>query len=297
VQVLTVALDVEPNFIDYERLEGSAELLRQSFNQAAPFRWLSVDGFLSDGAVVQLADGFEASMTRANKSPDVVKKHTHVLRKRGVVRPEQMEASHRQLFAELASERFLKLVSNFTGITPLYADADLMGGGLHEIFPGGYLNVHTDFNVHPRTGKHRRLNILIYLNVEWKEEWKGALELWPADNSACATSILPIGGRMVLFETSEVSFHGHPEPLVCPPGVTRKSIAAYYYSDWPTGVVEREKTNYRLTPSQRGARSKKGTRSGRPVRELWRAAISSTRLLRKIKWTGLRQFWRSRPSK
>jgi hypothetical protein len=47
---------------------------------------------------------------------------------------------------------------------------------------------------------------------------------------ACGARILPIFNRCVVFSTTSTSFHGHPEPLACPEGETRKSIALYYYS-------------------------------------------------------------------
>ena len=37
--------------------------------------------------------------------------------------------------------------------------------------------------------------------------------------------------RAVVFNTTDWSWHGHPEPLRCPPGWTRRSIALYYYSN------------------------------------------------------------------
>jgi hypothetical protein len=40
----------------------------------------------------------------------------------------------------------------------------------------------------------------------------------------------PTFNRCVIFETNEISFHGHPKPLKTPEGVTRKSIVAYYYT-------------------------------------------------------------------
>ncbi len=246
--------------IDYDHLEAQRDALSRQFREAKPFPWLVVDNFLTPGSAAQLASGFEAVMQRGNKDPNAPKKHTHVLRKRGMLHRAMMEPDHRALFEELASERFVKLMSDITGIVPLYADPELNGGGLHEIFPGGYLNVHTDFNIHPTSGRHRRLNILIYLNEAWQPEWNGALELWPQDMSGCAASILPLAGRMALFETSEISFHGHPQPLACPPGVTRKSLAAYYYSDWPAELAPRTRTNYRRTlqPASADAAAKSG---------------------------------------
>lgn len=76
----------------------------------------------------------------------------------------------------------------------------------------------------------RRINMLVYMNEGWREEWGGHLELWNADMTACRQRILPTLNRTVIFSTTDTSFHGHPHPLTSPPGMTRKSISLYYYT-------------------------------------------------------------------
>ncbi len=85
------------------------------------------------------------------------------------------------------------------------------------------------------TRLYRRLNLLLFLNEGWREEWNGDLELWDREKRGCEVRIAPDAGRAVLFETSDTSFHGHPAPLACPDGVSRRSIALYYYSPQPAG--------------------------------------------------------------
>lgn len=238
------------SMIDYERLEALKPELQKAFANGGPIRWFTVDNFLKDGYVEQLAAGYPAVMARAAKDPNAPKKHRHVLRKIGVRDPAKMEPIHRRFFEEIQSPRFLKLLEEITGISPLYRDDDLEGGGLHEIYRGGFLNVHTDFNFHPTHGWHRKLNILFYLNPDWKDEWEGHLELRTEDLNTVIARIAPLANRMAIFETSEISYHGHPIPLNVPEGMTRKSMAAYYYTDWPEGLKRREKTNYRLVPWQ-----------------------------------------------
>ncbi len=97
------------------------------------------------------------------------------------------------------------------------------------IAKGGKLGIHADFNKQPTNGLDRRVNVLLYLNESWKEEWGGHLELW--DSKECVTKINPIMNRMVVFNTSSTSFHGHPHPLTCPDDVFRKSLALYYYTE------------------------------------------------------------------
>jgi Rps23 Pro-64 3,4-dihydroxylase Tpa1-like proline 4-hydroxylase len=117
-----------------------------------------------------------------------------------------------------------------TGIDGLIPDPYFGGGGLHQIEPGGFLKVHADFNVHPKLKIDRRMNMLIYLNRDWREEWGGHLELWDASATGCRKRIAPVFNRTVIFSTTDTSFHGHPHPLQSPHGMTRKSVSLYYYT-------------------------------------------------------------------
>jgi Rps23 Pro-64 3,4-dihydroxylase Tpa1-like proline 4-hydroxylase len=132
---------------------------------------------------------------------------------------------------ELMSNRFVHLLEKITGIDGLIVDHTLNGGGLHQIIQGGKLDIHADYNYHPMTRLDRRVNVLIYLNPNWQKEWKGALELWDEDMQSCVHSIQPMLNTMVIFSTTDRAFHGHPDPLECPEGESRKSIALYYYSN------------------------------------------------------------------
>src|SRR3954469_6048231 len=84
----------------------------------------------------------------------------------------------------LNSQPFLEFLQNLTGIKEtLIADPYFEGGGFHEIKPGGYLKMHVDFHKHKQMNLDRRLNILVYLNEDWKEEYGGNFELWERDMS------------------------------------------------------------------------------------------------------------------
>jgi hypothetical protein len=121
------------------------------------------------------------------------------------------------------------MLEDVTGIRGLFADPERFGAGLHCIPPGGFLKMHVDFDRHPN-GWRRRVNVLIYLNTEWDESWNGSLQLGLDEN---AKLISPIGGRCVVFETNDRSWHGHPLPLACPENVQRRSLALYYYTAKP----------------------------------------------------------------
>jgi hypothetical protein len=126
-------------------------------------------------------------------------------------------------------------------------DADLIGGGLHQIEAGGFLDVHVDFNFHPKKRLHRRMNLLIYLNPAWNDAWEGHLELWDMDRKQQLERVAPLLNRAVLFETNEVSFHGHPKVLKTPPGQFRRSMALYYYTETRDQVAPEHNTLYRYT--------------------------------------------------
>lgn len=131
----------------------------------------------------------------------------------------------------LNSQPFLDFLSNLTGIENLLPDPTLVGGGYHEIKRGGFLKIHSDFNKHPEYKLDRRLNILVYLNKDWKEEYGGHFELWNTDMTQCVKKISPRFNTMAMFSTTSKSYHGHPDKLNCPPDRSRKSIALYYYTN------------------------------------------------------------------
>ena len=132
----------------------------------------------------------------------------------------------------LNSQPFLEFLQKITGIEEtLIPDPYFEGGGFHEIKPGGFLKVHVDFHKNKKLQLSRRVNFLIYLNKDWEEEYGGHLELWEKDMSKCVSKILPKFNRAAMFSTTGDSWHGHPEPLSCPEGNSRKSLALYYYTN------------------------------------------------------------------
>ncbi len=136
----------------------------------------------------------------------------------------------------LQSPEFLALIGQLTGIPSLLYDAEYVGGGAHLNLNGQDLDQHVDFNFHPRTKAHRRLNLLLYLNDEWQEDWGGCLELQsnprgPRERNE-VVRIVPKANRCVIFETSERSWHGFsrvqmPEKKA---KAGRRSIAVYFYT-------------------------------------------------------------------
>lgn len=131
---------------------------------------------------------------------------------------------------ELNSPRFMALLVKLTGISDLVADPGIDGGGLHQAWTGGFLNVHTDFTMHRhRPTWRRRCNLILYLNEDWDVDWGGAIEVWASDMNRCVASMPCLLNRALLFNTPG-ALHGFPEPLRCPENRSRKSLQLYYYT-------------------------------------------------------------------
>ena len=136
----------------------------------------------------------------------------------------------RQVIGELRSDSARDWLASLTGIEGLQADT--LGGGMHMTGPDGRLALDRDFNVHPGTGGlERRLNVLLFLNEEWEKEWGGVLYLGEHKQ----VEVMPLAGRMVIFECGDASWHGHPEPVTGEHW--RKSLACYWYAPPRAAVV------------------------------------------------------------
>ena len=138
--------------------------------------------------------------------------------------------SIKKVIDELHSAKFIDWLKTFTNEKELTADINLSGGGIHSIGTGGFLKIHADPNWNTKLKLYRRLNVLIYLNEDWKDEWGGHLEFWTKNMKTCEKKIVPIFNKMAIFTTDDHSYHGHPDPLRCPSEVRRNTIAVYYYS-------------------------------------------------------------------
>jgi hypothetical protein len=223
-------------FIDYDKLIDSSDMLQDQFRCAQPFSHVVLDNFLTPEFLSQLNAEFPDIAAKKKKGapevPAILEDGTEAqLGKLWLSREQLVPLIYRRLYWELNGNPFLGILEKITAIDNLIADPHMFGGGVHQTSPGGYLKIHADFNKHPNFGLDRRLNLLIYLNENWLPEYGGDLELWAPDMRRCVQKIAPIAGRCVIFQTTTTSFHGHPHPLTCPDDRGRKSIALYYYSN------------------------------------------------------------------
>jgi Rps23 Pro-64 3,4-dihydroxylase Tpa1-like proline 4-hydroxylase len=140
----------------------------------------------------------------------------------------------RQIFDYFTSQDFVQKIETLTGISNLVTENNtLEGGGFHKIGTNGFLNLHTDFNNYKDRNLgslDRRINLLLYLNPEWQDDYNGKLWICDKEKKTIVKQIAPIVNRCVIFSTTSKSVHGHPEPLKTPVDVTRDSLALYYYT-------------------------------------------------------------------
>lgn len=199
-----------------------------------PYKHIVLEDFLEPDIFKAVA-----AEARALREADATARHmnklsTNEFNKLGFGDLAALGPTTQAVFRQLHSAKFTGLVERGVGIGNIVSDAALRGAGIHCIKPGGFLNVHTDFNMY-RTAEgallDRRLNILIYLNEDWQEAWGGHLELWDGATETRAARHLPIANRCVVFATTRTSWHGHPVPLTCPADRQRLSLASYYYTE------------------------------------------------------------------
>lgn len=200
--------------------EGAAE----AYANAHPFPFGFYDNLFDESLLSRVIEEFEEG-EKEWKSFE-----TEYEKKLQMNKDINLQPVTRALIHNLNSEPFLSFLEKLTGIEGLVPDPYLEGGGLHKIERGGKLGVHVDFNQHKKMGVYRRLNVLIYLNKDWKEEYGGHFELWDGVEGTCQQKILPVFNRMAIFTTTSTSFHGHPTPLNCPEDRNRISLALYYYT-------------------------------------------------------------------
>lgn len=229
---------------DYERYESSVDELAARYRSNRPFPHLAFDGFLVPDAARLVAHEF----------PGQADEHWITYRhvnenKASTDRWDDFPPSVTAVIREMNSPRFLALVSKLTGIEGLLADPDIEGGGMHQSWTGGFLNVHTDFTMHrAKPTWRRRCNLILYFNEGWDPQWGGALQLWDSEMKTTVQKVDCILNRAVLFNTPN-ALHGFPDPLQCPQDRSRKSLQWYYYTVDEAADAVPVATTYHARPS------------------------------------------------
>jgi len=218
---------------DPGRLLKIAASLSGKFRCAQPFPHISIDGLFDDEVlrkVVAETPPIESELWRVWGTGATADLERPSTLKRAISEEALMGPLTRSFLQSLNSATFLKFLERLSGVNGLIPDPSYGGGGLHCTGRGGRLLVHVDSDRHPLGNPFNQMvNMILYLNEDWDDSYGGHLELWSRDLKQCVQRVAPKFNRLVIFESGTASYHGHPEPLNCPPGRFRLSIATYYY--------------------------------------------------------------------
>jgi hypothetical protein len=202
------------------------ESLAAEYCFAEPFPHIVLDNFLPLPVIESACKNFPLEDLKSDRKFEMGYAGLH---KRQIF-PDDCNSGARQFFHFFNSRPMIEFLEGISSIPGLISDPFYAGGGYHETATGGKLGIHADFRIEERAHLHRRMNVIIYLNEHWKDEYGGFLELWDRDMSRKRKSVAPIFNRCVIFNTDADSFHGHPDALTTPDGVFRRSVALYYYT-------------------------------------------------------------------
>ncbi|WP_299553842.1 2OG-Fe(II) oxygenase [uncultured Tateyamaria sp.] len=223
---MTAYYNIDPDtlLIDNETAKAAGAAKAEIYQVAEPYHHACIDNFLPEALLEKVLEELktlpepEEGYSRAQENL----KFSFI--------PERLPAYTKNLFYAFNSRPFILFLEQMTGIKGLIPDPYFMGAGIHKTLNGGHLDIHADFNLHGPMQVERRLNVLIYLNRDWKEEYGGSFEVWDKGMTQKMNSFVPKFNRMVCFSTGSDTFHGNPEPVNHPEGEARQSIALYYYT-------------------------------------------------------------------
>ena len=217
------------NFLNtqYQDLTKTAADFKEKYKNGDPFPNIHFKDFFNPNMLKEIVDEFPDLSKKGDIKFDTPNENKLASRGENRFGPKAKAFAH-----FLNSEPFLLFLQELTSIEEtLTPDPYFEGGGFHESKRGGFLKIHADFNKHRKTHLDRRLNVLVYLNPEWQEEWGGHFELWDKDMTRCVSKVPPMFNTLALFSTTDFSYHGLPNPIMCPEDRSRRSLALYYYTN------------------------------------------------------------------
>ncbi len=222
----TYQIDPVELSIDVDTARAAAKPYAEAYQSGRPYNHICIDNFLPE-EVLRKVQSDLASLQEDDDSQTFSRAQENL---KTQYNPERLPSYTRELFHAFNARPFILFLEEMTGIKGLIPDPYYIGAGIHQVANGGHLDIHADFNLHKQMNVERRLNVLIYLNDDWREEWGGSFEIWENDMSAKVESFVPLFNRMCCFSTGSNTFHGNPEKVNHPNGEPRRSIALYYYT-------------------------------------------------------------------
>ena len=266
--------------IDHQKAKEVGTSVATDYQSKTPYHYICIDEFLPPEVLIRVR---EEALAMGDMAPE----HSSANEKlKTSYNPDRMPPYSKAVFHALNSRPFIQFLENMSGIKGLIPDPYFAGGGIHRTNSTGFLGIHADFNHHSIMNLERRLNLLIYLNPDWKEEYGGSFEVWSNDMKTKIAGFAPVMNRMCCFSTGDDTMHGNPEPVNHPNGDPRLSIALYYYTaTWQDGRVA-QSTVFKQRPGSNDTASREATL--RVVREfvppiIYRKSVNLLGKLRRLR--------------
>ncbi|MBU3030440.1 2OG-Fe(II) oxygenase [Paracoccus marinaquae] len=237
-----LALDPETLEMDAEVAKAAGKAASDEYRNRKPYPYGGFDDFLPE----EVLDRVREDLKQLPESETSFDRPQEKLKTSYI--PERLPPYTRNLFYTLNSRPFVQFLENMTGIKGLIPDPYFAGGGIHMVANGGHLDIHADFNHNAILNLERRLNVLIYLNKDWKEEYGGSFEIWNNEMTEQVASFVPQFNRMVCFNTGSTTWHGNPTTVNHPEGQPRMSMALYYYTATWDGTKKSHTTLFKPRP-------------------------------------------------
>jgi len=243
---------VPSSFIDSKRLGRIAAEQASAYQGASPFPHAVFDGLFPEGLLDQVVAEIPAAGDRW-ASYDNRNERKTVCSDFSAFGP-----AAECLGYALNSAAFLQFLEKLSGFDALLTDPSMHASGYMKCEQGGFLDLHYDFTGHRRLPLKRSLNVLVYLNRDWRPEWGGQLELHSGDalSDPRHQEILvePLFNRTVVFSTDR-ALHGHRRPVACPPGRARLLFSSFYYTV-PAMLGSMARADKVMFPADRSLRSR-----------------------------------------
>lgn len=253
VPMPVLPLDPKTLQITHQDAKAIGASLATDYQSKEPYHYTCVDDFLPLEILQKVrAEALEMGEKAPENSSANEKLKTSY-------NPDRMPNYSKSVFHALNSRPFIQFLEQMSGIKGLIPDPYYQGGGIHRTETTGFLGIHADFNHHSIMNLERRLNLLIYLNPDWREEYGGSFEVWTDDMKEKVAGFAPVMNRMCCFSTGDNTMHGNPAPVNHPEGDPRLSIALYYYTaTWEDGRTG-QTTVFKKRPGSQDARSHEAT--------------------------------------
>ena len=212
---------------------SNAAALAEQYSNAQPCKYLVMENFFTQEIANDLFEHFPSiqDLNVKRKSLNEDKSEDYHF--------ERWHPSFAKIREAVSSKEWYDQLTRITGIKGLHTTTDALGSGVHQGKNGSYVDIHIDVNMNPKLGLWRRINLLVYLNRDWKPEYGGDLELWNKEMTECVVKVPPIFNTAVIFYTDDNSPHGYRK-INIPEGESRKSFYTYFYTKPEEGVSYRD---------------------------------------------------------